>query len=136
MRYVALMVAVLFLLGLWAVLAQADAPSGVAVTYGGKLLLRIRDDAGGYTKEQRAAEVEERLVLAMTEEFETDEVNVIPDHVRIVPKGSDRALMAGDILMVTITPADARSNNTTPDGLAGIWLKRLISVLDEATKGS
>ena len=136
MRHGALIIAVLFLLGLWAVLAHAAGAPGVAVTHHGKLLFRIRDDAGGYTKEQRAAEVEARLVLAMTEEFETNDVNVIPDHVRVVPKGRDRALMAGSILVVTITPADARSNHTTPDGLARIWLKRMISVLDEATKGS
>jgi hypothetical protein len=107
--------------------ARVQADTG-EITFSGKLLFRIRTAAGGYTPQQRAEEVKERLIpiLSMQE--------LLPDEIRVVqekPKG-DAAIYVRDRLLITVDPAMARANgNGDPLDLANVWAERVRHILPQ-----
>jgi hypothetical protein len=90
---------------------------GNRLTLGGVLVLEFRAAAGGYTAEQRKAAMQDRVVEILSRP------DLGPEQVRVViGKGGHWAkVMAGPVLLVTATEADARANQSTPAKLAAVW---------------
>jgi hypothetical protein len=103
-------------------LAQAQAPSVSKplphpneVTVAGILVARFRVGAGGFTPEQRADKVVERIVAVFSRE------DLAKKPVEIRGKEKEPSLYVGDQLLVTITLADAAATKSTPMELARKW---------------
>ncbi len=97
-----------------------------AVWIGGHLLLRVRCPAGGYTIEERAAAVQRRT---------NDLLRGGRTTLTVTVRKSDTvaSIYTDDVLLITVTPADAKVNGTTPMKLAGIWAARLRDLFPQAT---
>jgi hypothetical protein len=110
------------------VLACAIAWSGDAreVRIGNYLLLRIRCAAGGYSVDERAAALQQRAnnLLNGGKEYSTFSVSKFGKAVNIY---------AENVFFMTVTPADAQANGTTPMKLARIWAARLRDLFPKST---
>jgi hypothetical protein len=96
------------------------------VTYSGQILMRIRTGAGGYTAEQRAEAVQDRLQAILSTE------NLSPDD--IVVKQSrpyqDANIYVRDRLLITVDRKLAQANgNNDPGALAAQWAARMRAIL-------
>jgi hypothetical protein len=112
---------------------ELDEPAQVAVnsgeiTYSGKLLFRIRTGAGGYTPEQRAEQVKERLVPILSlAELRAEDIRV----VQTAPK-QDASLYVRDHLLITVDRNMALANgNGDPADLARVWAERVRQILPQ-----
>ena len=87
------------------------------VTLGGVAVLQFRAPAGGFTPDERAQQLQERVVEILSRP------DLSPEDVRLVTNEGGRsvAIRVGDLLLVTATEADARANDSTPEQLASIW---------------
>jgi hypothetical protein len=94
--------------------AQADARR---LTLGGVTVLQFRVASGGFTPEQRASKLQDRVVEILSHP------ELGPKDVRVVPgKGGHSAtITVGPLLFVTVTEADARATRSTPEKLAATW---------------
>ncbi len=92
---------------------------------GGYMLLRIRNGAGGYSLDQRVAEIQLRAnnLLQLDRNIES---------FTIRRSGNDANIYADGALFMTVTPADAAANGTTVEGLARVWAQRLRTIYPEA----
>lgn len=96
------------------------------ITYSGQILFRIRTGVAGYTAEQRADAVRERLgpILAMH--------NLVPKNVTVQqekPYG-DANIYVRDRLLITVDKSLAQANgNNDPGDLARQWADRMRSIL-------
>lgn len=110
---------------LWAVIAVAvlatagpGRAESVDVMMAGSVWIRMRCPAGGYTAQQRAAIVQNRVNdLLVLGGFDLDTL-------RVEIKGADAVLRAAGKVLVTVDEPTARANNTTPELLAHIWAAR------------
>jgi hypothetical protein len=109
-----------------AVFASANqAPPGT-VTYSGQILMRIRTAAGGYTAEQRAAAVQDRLQEILSTENLTPEDIVVKQTRRY----QDASIYVRDRLLITVDRKLAQSNgNNEPGALAAQWAERMRKIL-------
>lgn len=100
------------------------------VSVGGVWITRITHDSAGYTAEQRAIEVNKRItqVLSMPQLRQGAVVAVRRD-------GADAVVTVGDVLVFTVTPADAAGSGTTIQ-LAKQWAALLGQGLTRALPGS
>jgi hypothetical protein len=108
--------------------AAAIAPEDTAdIALGGEVVMRLRGTLGGYTAQQRAGEVTQRLTPILSQP------NLQPDDVQVrqLPGSSDAAIYVRDRLLVTIGWRDARANSTTPYLLAQQYVQTLRRVLPE-----
>jgi hypothetical protein len=96
------------------------------VSLAGRVVLRIRYPAAGYTVSQRADSVQARLnqVLSMGE--------IAPADVRVAIQNKETAVFVRDQLIITVDWTTARANKTTPDKLGQTWADNLRQVLPEA----
>ena len=92
------------------------------VTMADDVLLRIRTAAGGYSADQRAVIVADRLQQMVT-------AGLQPDQVHAGTMGGSSVVMAGDQLIVTADRAHARLNDTAPDDLAIAWAENIANAL-------
>ncbi len=92
----------------------------------GYLLLRIRTAAGGYSVEERVNAIQARAnnLLRLGQSVPV---------VTVTTAGRDAVIFAGGKLFITVTPADAKANGTTPERLAEVWAQRLRSILPKAS---
>lgn len=96
------------------------------ITYSGQILFRIRTGVAGYTAEQRADAVRERLgpILALR--------NLVPKNVTVQqdhPYG-DANIYVRDRLLITVDKTLAQANgNNDPGDLARQWADRMRSIL-------
>jgi len=94
------------------------------IALGGRVILRMRD-AGGFTAEERAAIVRQRLIPILSmPDLQPSAVTVRPG-----PAGAWATIYVRDHMLVTVTEALARANNTTPVRLARIYADRFRRVL-------
>jgi hypothetical protein len=96
------------------------------LTYSGQTLFRIRTGGGGYSAEQRAEAVRERMVPILSlENLRPEEITV-----RQTRKYQDATIYVRDRLLITIDQEMARSNgNNDPGALAQQWAERMRRIL-------
>jgi hypothetical protein len=92
------------------------------VLVGGKVSLRIRSSAGGYSAPVRAEQVADRLNKALDEGATWKSLKV--DRVN-----GEVAVLAGSDLIVTADDFHAKANGTTRYGLAEVWRANLVKSL-------
>lgn len=94
--------------------AQADARR---LTLGGVTVLQFRVASGGFTPEQRASKLQDRVVEILSHpELRPKDVHVVPGK-----GGHSATVMVGPLLFVTVTEADAQATQSTPEKLAMTW---------------
>lgn len=96
------------------------------VWMGNSLVLRVRNDAGGFTAAQRVSALQGRANLLL------QDGNNLPIFT-VRRSGADSDIFSDDTLFMTVTPADGRANGTTSFMLANIWAQRLRSILPGIT---
>ena len=97
------------------------------VVVANELVAIARVPAGGFSAQQRIDRVNERLVYIFGYE------PLAPrDIYAVMAGGGYRAIMVGNRLLVTVTPRDARANNTTVEGLARVWLQNAREAIPQA----
>lgn len=100
------------------------------ISVGGVWITRITHDWAGYTAEQRATEVTKRITRILgTPELRQGAV------VTVKPDGPNALVTVGDILVFTVTPADAAGSGTTTY-VAKQWAALLAQGLSKALPGS
>ena len=110
-------------------LGQDDVP----LMYDGCLILRLRAGSGGMTAAQRVEEIQIRMQDLMAQQFAHDGKNIVG---RISAKKWKKEWTIGtpDCLLLTVTTADARVNNTNAKWLARYWRDRMLQAMIIATK--
>jgi hypothetical protein len=92
----------------------------------GFLVLRIRTPAGGYSIDERVNAVQSRANNLL-------QLGKGVPKVVVAKAGTDAVIYAGGRLFITVTPADAKANDTTPLQLAAVWAQRLRTILPKAS---
>lgn len=129
-------------LGLVAVLVAAVAILGLRdtahaaqnqISVGGVFVCNIAADASGYTANERAMAIQQRINSVLNTNSFRSNPNV---YVRVQPAGSDALIWVGDkqkqILVFTVTPQDAAGSSVTPFQLAQQWAPKLAEGLGKA----
>jgi hypothetical protein len=129
-------------LGLAAVLVAAVAILGLRdtaraaqneISVGGVFVCNIAADASGYTANERAMAIQQRINSVLSTDSFRSNPNVF---VRVQPAGSDALIWVGDkqkqILVFTVTPQDAAGSSVTPLQLAQQWAPKLAEGLGKA----
>jgi hypothetical protein len=120
-------------LGLLASMALAGDPYGwdpASVDIGGQHVLKFRAGAGGMSPAQRRALFEFRMTKALTH---TEYLKPVNMSYQKCPAGI--AVYANGIYLLSVTPADAKANNSTPRSLAQRWgrsIKRTFEIVGPA----
>lgn len=91
-----------------------------------QLIAISRVPAGGFTADQRIDHVNERLAYILGNE------PLAPRYIKAVPVCGGMAIVVNNQLLVTVTPADARANNTTVAGLTRVWLRAARAALPQS----
>ena len=90
------------------------------------LVAIARVPAGGFSAQERIDRVNERLAYIYG--FEP----LDPGSITAVRSGSDMIIKVGRSTLITVTPADARANNSTVEGLTRVWLQHAREALPQA----
>ena len=107
--------------------AHAQATNNV-VFVGGTEIMRVRVAAAGFTPEQRAAQIQERVNLLL------GCGTVKPEDITVQQRGGDAVVLCKGQLLLTADRATARFNRTTPLLLAQGWAERMRRVLPSLTQ--
>lgn len=100
------------------------------ISVGGVYITTIKQPSQGYTAEQRATEINKRITqILSTPELRQGAV------VSVTQSGQDALVTVGNILVFTITPADAAGSGTTLY-VAKRWAALLSEGLSKALPGS
>ena len=103
--------------------ATAKGSSAGEVVIGGELVLRFRVGAGSMSAGDRADAIQARLVKFLYDpQLEAKDITT-------VASGKDRTIQIKQELLVTVTPQDAKANQTTPQKLAETWATHLRELL-------
>ena len=99
-----------------------------AVFIGGTPIMRVRVAAAGYSPEQRATAIQERLnrILAHGPIHPTD--------ITVTPFGAEAVVRVQGRLLFTADMATARYNQATPLELANQWADHMRAVLQGLTE--
>ena len=132
LRHVAIAAAALALTGACAFaddISTAVAPdTSNAVFVGGTPIYRVRVGGGGYTPEQRAVEIQDRVNDCLSIG------PIMPEDITVSPVGDEYAVYVKGRLMLTADMATARYNQSTPYDLANRWAHHLREVLPGLTE--
>ena len=107
----------------------AQAPSNAnAVFVGGTPIMRVRVASAGYSPEQRATAIQERLneILAHGP--------IRPADVTVAPLGAEAVVRVQGRLLFTADAATAKFNQATPMALANQWAQHVRTVLPGLTQ--
>lgn len=97
------------------------------ISVGGVWICRITQPALGLTAEQRAVQMNKQITEALsTPQFRRGAV------IAVRPKGTGATISVGDLLIVTVTPEDAKGTTVPPLELARQWAQRLATGLSKA----
>jgi hypothetical protein len=100
------------------------------ISVGGVYITTITQDSAGYTAEQRATEVTRRITRILgTPELRQGAV------VAVKQDGANALVTVGNMLVFTVTPADAKGSGTTLY-VAKQWARLLAEGLTKALPGS
>ena len=97
------------------------------ISLGGEIIMRMRENAGGFTAEQRAEIVRDRLVpiLSLTDLKASDVT------VRSGPGDIWAAIYVREKILVTVSQSLAQANQTKPTPLAEIYAEKLRRILPQ-----
>ncbi len=103
------------------------APNSNAVFIGGTPIMRVRVPVAGYTAEQRASAIQERLnhILASGP--------IHPEDITVSALGNEAVVKVKGQLLFTADHATARFNQATPMQLAAQWADHMKAVLPGLT---
>jgi len=122
-RYVSFVLIACFL-GAASVVLAVGQPGEVII--GQEVVLRVRFAAGGYSVEQRADIVTQRINrLLGSRVFD-------PSDVTVAVRNKEYVVLMGDTLIITVDKETAAFNKTTPEKLANIWADNLRRVIPKA----
>ena len=97
------------------------------VVVANQLIAIARVPAGGFTADQRIDKVNDRLLYILGYE------PLAPRDIYAVrASGDTMALMVGNRLLLTVTSADAKANDTTVSRLTRVWLQNAREALPQA----
>jgi len=88
----------------------------------GKVAIRVREAAGGYSPTARAEIAARRLDLAIGQGATYQDITT-------GRRNAEWVVLAKDDLIVTADSAHARMNNTTPQDLAQVWRTNVVNAL-------
>lgn len=110
--------------------AMADAPSTAnAVFVGGTPIMRVRVAAGGYSADQRAAHIQNRVNSIL------GHGPIAPSDITVEPaEGGEYTVDVKGRLLFTADWATARFNDATPYDLANQWAANMRQVLPSLTE--
>lgn len=120
-------IAALSLAGL-SVPAGADSANGNAVFVGGTPIMRVRVASGGYSPDQRAAQIQARVNKFL------GQGPIRPDDITVQPSGNEAVVLVKGQLLFTADWATARYNRATPMQLANMWADHMRQVLPSLTQ--
>jgi hypothetical protein len=124
-RSILILLAAMVVLGAFGSFAGAFTMSEKIVV-SNELVAIVRAPAGGLSASERIDRVNDRLAYILGYE------PLNPGAIRAVRRGNSRMIMVGNRLLVTVTPRDARANNTTVAGLTQVWLQNARDALPES----
>ncbi len=104
-----------------AAMAYYSTPGDVVV--GNEVIMRIRDNAGGYSVEERVKAVNERLVEILS----YAPVNNVSVSVHLMR--GNYVISVGKYQLITVDKNMADANNTTMEKLAKTWAEKLLPAL-------
>jgi hypothetical protein len=113
----------------------AQGKNGVAntsttIALAGQNIMRIRTGIGGYTAEERADAVRQRLIPILSlPHLRPSDVTV----TMVNPKLSD--IFVRGILLLTVDETLARANRQSPEQLATVWAANLRQALPQSSVG-
>lgn len=111
-----------------AVSAQTPStPNGNTVIVGGTPIMRVRVAVAGYSPEQRAAQIQERLNQLLAQG------PIKPADITVEPLGNEAVVHVKGKLLFTADWATARFNHATPMTLANQWAQHMRDVLPGLT---
>ncbi|MEQ8190367.1 MAG: hypothetical protein ABRQ39_20540 [Candidatus Eremiobacterota bacterium] len=102
-------------------MAYYSTPGDVVV--GNEVIMRIRDNAGGYSVEERVKAVNERLVEILS----YAPVNNVSVSVHLMR--GNYVISVGKYQLITVDKNMADANNTTMEKLAKTWAEKLLPAL-------
>jgi hypothetical protein len=102
--------------------AQTTVPTPKDIIVGGVWAFNITQSASGMTADERVIEVRRRITEVLSKYRTGQDVPV-----RVRPLGASAAVEVGDMVVVTVTPADASATGIkiTTLELARQWARRL-----------
>jgi len=107
------------------------------ITVGDVFVCTINHGAGGYTVDQRIVQIRQRITNVLSVERFRSNPNLI---VQVVAAGSSALISVGDpagqILVLTVTPADAMGTGVGAFTLASQWGQKLAQGLGNAMPSS
>jgi len=108
--------------------ATAQVPNANAVLVGGTPIMRVRVASGGFSPEQRAEQIQERVnkFLGQGPIRATD--------ITVQPAGNEAVVQVKGQLLFTADWATARFNHSTPVQLANMWAAHMRDVLPGLTQ--
>lgn len=106
--------------------AQADKAAQVVV--GGTLIHTIRTTWAGHTPQQRADEVQQRLIVAFAQG------PVHPQDITVAKMQDDWCVLCRGRRLLTADALAAQQQHSTPAALAEEWAVRLRQVLPDLTR--
>ena len=120
------LVAMTMLMPAAASVAQSSTANEVFV--GGTPIMRVRVAGGGYTTQERASEIQERVNEALSHG------PVRESDITVEPAGNEAVVMVKGNLLFTADWATARFNDATPTELANKWADDMRLVLPALTE--
>jgi hypothetical protein len=102
--------------------AAADAQTKTlsSISVGGVWAFNITQPAGGMSSDERVVEVRKRITEVLSRYRAGQRVRV-----QVRPLGTGATVEVGEIVVVTVTPADAAGTAVTTVELAQQWARRL-----------
>jgi len=125
-RFAPIIAAACLLMPAAASVAQSSTANEVFV--GGTPIMRVRVAGGGYTTQERASEIQERVNEALSHG------PVRESDITVEPAGNEAVVMVKGNLLFTADWATARFNDTTPVELANKWADNMRIVLPALTE--
>lgn len=113
MKRIALLCGVLLLVG-------AFAQAYYDITVGGKFIFRLRTGTATMSLQERARQVEERLIEILGQPVRAEQITL-----REVKKDHQYEIYVRGRLLITVLPEDGRAENTTVTRVANRWLEQL-----------
>ena len=108
--------------------SAAGTASANAVFVGGTCIMRVQVATAGFSREQRAAAIQERVNQIL------GNGTVAPTDVTVEPAGNEATVNVKGKLLFTADWSTARYNHSTPTDLANTWADNMRRVLPSLTE--